>query len=79
MNQTNSSLKVACPTCSQKKPYPGNPARPFCSERCRLIDLGEWASESYRVAGSSEPFSEELLKAAGQSDNQSDTNDFGDS
>ena len=26
-----------------------NPFRPFCSERCKLIDLGQWASESYRV------------------------------
>jgi len=29
------------------------PHRPFCSDRCRLIDLGEWASESHRIAGSS--------------------------
>jgi endogenous inhibitor of DNA gyrase (YacG/DUF329 family) len=28
-----------------------NPYRPFCGERCRVIDLGEWASERYRVAG----------------------------
>jgi len=28
---------------------PANQWRPFCSERCRMIDLGEWASESYRV------------------------------
>ncbi len=31
---------------------PENRWRPFCSERCKLIDLGEWASERYRVAGS---------------------------
>ena len=28
---------------------PANPWRPFCSERCRLVDLGAWASESYRI------------------------------
>jgi endogenous inhibitor of DNA gyrase (YacG/DUF329 family) len=28
---------------------PWNPFRPFCSERCRLMDLGAWASESYRI------------------------------
>ena len=28
-----------------------NPHRPFCSERCRVIDLGSWASERYRIAG----------------------------
>jgi len=31
--------------------WEGNPFRPFCSERCRLIDLGRWASEEYRLAG----------------------------
>jgi endogenous inhibitor of DNA gyrase (YacG/DUF329 family) len=30
---------------------PENPWRPFCSERCKMIDLGAWASEDYRVAG----------------------------
>jgi uncharacterized protein len=30
---------------------PSNPWRPFCSERCRVTDLGGWASESYRVPG----------------------------
>jgi hypothetical protein len=30
---------------------PFNPYRPFCCERCRLIDLGAWADESYRVPG----------------------------
>jgi hypothetical protein len=29
----------------------GNPHRPFCSERCRLIDLGTWLDEGYRVSG----------------------------
>ena len=41
---------VACPTCGKRALYaPGNEWRPFCSERCRLIDLGAWASEAYRV------------------------------
>jgi endogenous inhibitor of DNA gyrase (YacG/DUF329 family) len=30
-----------------------NPHRPFCSDRCRLIDLGNWAADRYRVAGES--------------------------
>lgn len=43
---------VACPTCRKSVPYrPDNPHRPFCSERCRLIDLGEWAAEGHRIAG----------------------------
>lgn len=42
---------VACPRCRQKALYgPTNPARPFCSPRCRSLDLGAWASEGYRVA-----------------------------
>jgi len=39
-----------CPQC--KKPVewrPDNPFRPFCSDRCRLIDLGAWANEEYQV------------------------------
>ena len=42
---------VPCPTCRQPALFaPANRWRPFCSERCRSIDLGAWASENYRVA-----------------------------
>lgn len=41
---------VACPTCGEPALFaPGNRWRPFCSERCRLIDLGAWADEAYRI------------------------------
>jgi len=41
---------VTCPTCGQPVQWrPENRYRPFCSERCKLIDLGEWATEKYRV------------------------------
>jgi len=41
---------VTCPTCGGKSVYaPENPFRPFCSERCKNVDFGAWASESYRV------------------------------
>ena len=44
------SPRVACPTCGQSVPWtPASPWRPFCSERCKLVDLGAWASEQYRV------------------------------
>jgi len=44
------SRTVACPRCGAMGPYgPENPWRPFCSERCKLIDLGRWAAEEYRV------------------------------
>jgi len=46
-------IQVSCPQCGKSAPWgPANPYRPFCSERCRLIDLAEWASESYRVGAS---------------------------
>jgi endogenous inhibitor of DNA gyrase (YacG/DUF329 family) len=43
---------VPCPRCGHAAPFaPDNPWRPFCSERCKMIDLGLWAAERYRVAG----------------------------
>jgi uncharacterized protein len=38
-----------CPTCRQPVEWENNEFRPFCSERCQMIDLGRWASEDYRV------------------------------
>jgi endogenous inhibitor of DNA gyrase (YacG/DUF329 family) len=38
---------------------PENPYRPFCSERCKLIDLGQWAAESYRIPDSGDVPSED--------------------
>lgn len=44
-------LKVKCPTCRKEIPWENNPHRPFCSDRCRLIDLGAWIQERYRIPG----------------------------
>jgi uncharacterized protein len=45
-----SERKVKCPQCGLMTIYtPTNAFRPFCSERCRLIDLGQWADESYKI------------------------------
>ena len=41
--------QVTCPTCRQRTPWHGNPHRPFCSLACRLIDLGVWLDERYRI------------------------------
>lgn len=41
---------MKCPMCGQPAQWKDNPDRPFCSERCRVIDLGNWASEDYRVS-----------------------------
>jgi uncharacterized protein len=40
---------MKCPTCQKTVEITGNPFRPFCSERCKTIDLGKWASEIFRI------------------------------
>jgi len=43
---------VKCPTCDRDVPWkPEQRWKPFCSERCKLIDLGAWADESHRIPG----------------------------
>lgn len=47
---TTKKREIKCPQCGQLTLFePENPFRPFCSERCRLIDLGAWASETYKI------------------------------
>jgi endogenous inhibitor of DNA gyrase (YacG/DUF329 family) len=42
--------KVPCPRCGTPCDFrPSNPWRPFCSERCKMIDLGKWAADEYCV------------------------------
>jgi endogenous inhibitor of DNA gyrase (YacG/DUF329 family) len=41
---------MRCPICHKKVSIPGNPYRPFCSERCKWIDLNNWLSERYRIS-----------------------------
>jgi uncharacterized protein len=44
------SRQVACPQCKKLIEYSlSNKFRPFCSERCQLIDLGDWANENYKI------------------------------
>lgn len=46
------SISVNCPTCQTEVEWSEkSPARPFCSERCKLIDLGEWANEEKTIPG----------------------------
>jgi endogenous inhibitor of DNA gyrase (YacG/DUF329 family) len=40
-----------CPTCGTPVERQENPWRPFCSERCKLIDFDKWTSDEYRVPG----------------------------
>ncbi|NLI30139.1 MAG: DNA gyrase inhibitor YacG [Nitrospiraceae bacterium] len=44
-------MKITCPGCKNSTTWEENPWRPFCSERCKMIDLGRWAKEDYRIAG----------------------------
>lgn len=45
-------MKIKCPTCAKLTDYSQeNPSRPFCSHRCKLIDLGAWADEKHVIAG----------------------------
>lgn len=44
--------KISCPTCHKEGTWKSDNAfRPFCSHRCKLIDLGEWADGSYQIPG----------------------------
>jgi uncharacterized protein len=53
VNNTTKKRIVACPQCGKDAEFsPQNVYRPFCSERCKLIDLGEWAEEKFRIPDS---------------------------
>lgn len=41
--------QLQCPRCGNTTTWQGNNFRPFCSERCKLIDLGAWASDAYKI------------------------------
>lgn len=60
----NKPITVTCPTCGAPVEWtPKSMSRPFCSERCKLIDLGAWAAEEHSIAGDlvdDELFSAEL-------------------
>ena len=47
---------VRCPACGGDSVYaPGNRYRPFCSERCKHLDMGAWAAEHFRVPAEAPP------------------------
>ncbi len=46
---------VKCPTCRREIDWSTSEFRPFCSERCRLIDLGGWLSEKHAIPGDTTP------------------------
>lgn len=42
-------MKIKCPRCGKETEMTENPFRPFCSERCKAIDLGNWITGTYRI------------------------------
>ena len=45
-------MKISCPRCKKPTEYnEQNPFRPFCGERCKLLDLGAWAMEKHAIPG----------------------------
>jgi Uncharacterized protein conserved in bacteria len=50
-NENKPKTQIKCPQCGRLSFYSKeNPSRPFCTERCKLIDLGAWADESYKIS-----------------------------
>ena len=47
-----------CPRCGETSTWEDNAFRPFCSERCKLIDLGAWASDEYKLPTQDSPQAE---------------------
>jgi len=65
---------VRCPTCNKKVPK-DSPTLPFCSERCRLLDLGVWLEGEYRIAGEKSGTIEDQADEQRTDRNDSDANE----
>lgn len=53
---------VKCPICGTETEYNGNEFRPFCSERCKLLDFGAWTDEEYNLPAETSSLTEEDLE-----------------
>lgn len=56
-------LIVKCPECGKDVDFHASEFRPFCSERCKLLDFGAWADESYSLPAEATSLSEEDIEA----------------
>jgi endogenous inhibitor of DNA gyrase (YacG/DUF329 family) len=54
--------RVKCPYCGKETEYHGNEFRPFCSERCKLLDFGAWADEKFALPVEETALSEEDIE-----------------
>ena len=50
LNPPKKTTLVKCPTCGRENDFNTDPLGPFCCVRCKLIDLGNWFSEEYRIS-----------------------------
>ena len=56
-------MQIKCPKCGKETVYAQtNKHRPFCSERCQILDLGAWASESYKVPVNENDLDDDSIK-----------------
>lgn len=62
-------LQVKCPNCGNKAQYEGNEHRPFCSERCKLLDFGAWIDEEYALPVEEASMTEEDIAAIERAQN----------
>jgi uncharacterized protein len=66
--------QITCPHCGKKNTWSQeNHARPFCSDRCKLIDLGEWAQEKYKIP--LDPHSSDDISSSENDEQSSDEKD----
>lgn len=57
---------MKCPVCKKSAEWEGNPFRPFCSDRCQLIDLGNWVTGKYAVPVEETPGAERPVDAVSE-------------
>jgi hypothetical protein len=62
---------MKCPNCKKETAWESNPYRPFCSERCQLLDFGAWIDEEYRVADKTDD-TEIIIKTRADEDSEKD-------
>ena len=55
----NLGMLVKCPYCGKETEFTGNEFRPFCSERCKLLDFGAWADEQYNLPAETSELNDE--------------------
>jgi endogenous inhibitor of DNA gyrase (YacG/DUF329 family) len=64
-------FQVACPSCGRPVEWSdASPFRPFCSKRCKLIDLGDWLAENHRIPGRAEEPEEDFLSLDGSDESR---------